>query len=99
MVPREGIEPSRYCYHRILSPARLPIPPPRRENGVSETNRTSDPLINSQLLHRLSYGDIPWCRLQDLNPQPIDYKSTGRSVELHRKMVEANGIEPPTPCL
>jgi hypothetical protein len=26
-------------------------------NGVSETNRTSDPLIKSQLLYRLSYGD------------------------------------------
>ena len=26
-VPRAGIEPARYCYHRILSPARLPIPP------------------------------------------------------------------------
>ena len=28
-VPREGLEPSRACAHRILSPARLPIPPPR----------------------------------------------------------------------
>ena len=26
-VPGAGIEPARYCYHRILSPARLPIPP------------------------------------------------------------------------
>lgn len=22
-----GVEPTRYCYHRILNPARLPIPP------------------------------------------------------------------------
>lgn len=29
MVPGEGLEPSRHCWHRILSPARLPIPPPR----------------------------------------------------------------------
>lgn len=28
-VPREGVEPSRYCYRRILSPLRLPIPPSR----------------------------------------------------------------------
>src|SRR2546425_11930651 len=29
MVPGEGVEPSRPCGHRILSPARLPIPPSR----------------------------------------------------------------------
>ena len=28
-VPRAGIEPARYCYHWILNPARLPIPPSR----------------------------------------------------------------------
>jgi site-specific DNA recombinase len=27
VVPRTGIEPAQYCYHWILSPARLPIPP------------------------------------------------------------------------
>jgi hypothetical protein len=27
-VPGKGLEPLRYCYHRILNPARLPIPPP-----------------------------------------------------------------------
>lgn len=26
-MAREGIEPTRYCYHGILSPARLPVPP------------------------------------------------------------------------
>ena len=29
LVPVVGVEPTRYCYHRILSPARLPIPPYR----------------------------------------------------------------------
>jgi hypothetical protein len=29
VVPGEGIEPSRYLYHWILSPARLPVPPSR----------------------------------------------------------------------
>ncbi len=28
MVGREGLEPSYPCGHGILSPARLPIPPP-----------------------------------------------------------------------
>ncbi len=27
MVGEEGLEPSRYCYHKILSLARLPVPP------------------------------------------------------------------------
>ncbi len=30
VVPWVGIEPTRYCYHWILNPARLPIPPPRQ---------------------------------------------------------------------
>ncbi len=29
MVPEEGVEPTRPCGHRILSPARLPVPPLR----------------------------------------------------------------------
>lgn len=30
MVPLVGLEPTRYRYHRILSPARLPISPQRQ---------------------------------------------------------------------
>ena len=30
-MPAEGIEPTRSCDHWILSPARLPVPPRRRE--------------------------------------------------------------------
>ncbi len=33
MVPVVGVEPTRYCYLRILSPTRLPIPPYR--HGVA----------------------------------------------------------------
>jgi hypothetical protein len=29
VVPRVGLEPTRCHHHRILNPARLPIPPPR----------------------------------------------------------------------
>jgi hypothetical protein len=29
MVPGEGLEPTSPCGRRILSPLRLPIPPPR----------------------------------------------------------------------
>jgi predicted RNA-binding protein with RPS1 domain len=31
MVPREGIEPSIPCGPRILSPVRIPVPPPRHK--------------------------------------------------------------------
>src|SRR6185369_2575495 len=30
LVPGGGIEPPRYCYRRILSPLRLPVPSSRR---------------------------------------------------------------------
>ncbi len=41
MVPGEGIEPSLCCQNWILSPARLPIPPPRQvESRVTAANRT-----------------------------------------------------------
>ena len=29
-----GLEPTRYCYHRHLKPARLPIPPLLRTNDI-----------------------------------------------------------------
>ena len=32
-VPVTGLEPVRYCYHGILSPGRLPIPPHRHGNA------------------------------------------------------------------
>ena len=27
LMRKMGLEPTRYCYHRHLKPARLPIPP------------------------------------------------------------------------
>ena len=51
---------------------------------------------------------IKWCRREDLNPQPTDYKSVALPIELHRLtivgksktiMMDADGIEPPTLCL
>ena len=35
MVPVTGVEPVRYRYHWILSPARLPIPSHRHTLGTS----------------------------------------------------------------
>ena len=55
-------------------------------------------LATSLLLH--IQGFYRWCRLKELNPQPTDYKSVALPIELSRqKMVEAEGLEPPTLCL
>jgi hypothetical protein len=63
----EGLEPSRGCPHRILNPARLPIPPPEPgarsgrhvpANSGAEGNRTPDLLNAIQALSQLSYGPI-----------------------------------------
>ena len=56
-MPATGVEPVRYRYHRILSPARLPIPPRRHTlNCVNGTYRarTCDPLLVRQMLSQLS---------------------------------------------
>ena len=37
LVPVVGVEPTRYRYHRILSPARLPIPSHRRMSLATHT--------------------------------------------------------------
>jgi hypothetical protein len=57
----EGLEPSRGFPHRILNPARLPIPPPELQNSWSgaEGNRTPDLLNAIQALSQLSYGPEP----------------------------------------
>ena len=44
LVPEEGIEPTLHCWNRILSPARLPVPPFR---------------LRSRLLRPLRTGIIP----------------------------------------
>ena len=33
-MQKMGLEPTRYCYHRHLKPARLPIPPLLRTNDI-----------------------------------------------------------------
>ena len=36
VVPRVGLEPTRYCYQRILSPLRLPFRHPGNKKGKRE---------------------------------------------------------------
>ena len=55
-MPEVGLEPTRPCGHRILSPARLPIPPLRRAEPQHYTN------VHSPLDIRGEYvrGQVLW---------------------------------------
>ena len=44
-VPGVGIEPTRHCYHWILSPARLPIPPPGQMELLLEARHKDNPIF------------------------------------------------------
>ena len=87
---------------RILSPVRLPIPPPRHgpwfyigkaEDGV----RTRDPHLGKVVFYHWTTSAI-WfkCRLKDLNPRPSDYKSDALPTELSR-LSAGEGTRTPTP--
>ncbi len=45
LVPRAGIEPARSHPHRILNPARLPVPPPRQRIRIIRKVVTKSQLI------------------------------------------------------
>ena len=57
LVPRAGIEPARYNIPQDFKSCASTYSA-TQAYGVPETIRTSDPLIKSQLLYRLSYGDV-----------------------------------------
>ena len=79
----EGFEPSRGCPHRILNPARLPIPPPElrpsrrtafvRRSGA-EGSRTPDLLNAIQALSQLSYGPFARPRKPFARAEWLDFK-------------------------
>src|SRR6476660_1605463 len=69
-VPAEGIEPTRSCDHWILSPARLPVPPRRREeiklrkrSGSSSARRSARRSFERILPHSSHSPLCPHCRL------------------------------------
>lgn len=73
MVLKEGLEPSRYFYHRILSPVRLPF----RHfsiDGVPPETRTPDPFIKSEMLYHWASGTY-WLGRVDSNHRMSESKS------------------------
>ncbi len=96
MVLKKGLEPLRYCYHRILSPVRLPF----RHfsiNGAPPETRTPDPFIKSEMLYHWASGTIigwvGWIRTnacQNQNLMPYRLATT-------QLMVDRSGFEPLNP--
>jgi hypothetical protein len=41
-VPGIGVEPTRPCGHRILSPARLPVPPARHADSIASNQKAGN---------------------------------------------------------
>ena len=85
-------------HRRILSPVRLPVPPPRRgsaKSGKRGSNPRPPPWQGGAL--PLSYFRMLGCRLKDLNPRPSDYKSDALPTELSRLFysMRVKGLEPP----
>ena len=54
-MPATGIEPVLYCYNRILSPARLPVPP-RRQTQIGGTQRSwEEPIYHARAPSRSDF--------------------------------------------
>src|SRR5699024_99185 len=74
-------------YRRILSPVRLPVPPPRRYSNWQSGKRGSNPRPppwQGDALPLSYFRKGLSCRLKDLNPRPSDYKSDALPTELSR---------------
>ena len=60
LVPAAGVEPARYRYHRILSPARLPIPSRRHKplnyNSISYNSQN----VKQRWNIFMKYRKITW---------------------------------------
>ena len=69
---------------RILSPVRLPVPPPRLELKSERRGSNPRPPPWQGDVLPLNYFRLKKCRLKDLNPRPSDYKSDALPTELSR---------------
>lgn len=67
--------------------------------GCEGWNRTSDQMINSHLLYRLSYITFNWSGWVDLNHRPPASKAgrlTGLTIHPDRNLAAPMGLEPMT---
>ncbi len=59
-------------------------------NGGGGQIRTAEPEgadLQSAAFSHFATPPFRWCRQEDLNPQPTDYKSVALPIELHRHSV------------
>ena len=64
LMPATGIEPVLYFYNRILSPARLPVPPRRQSSYKKNCIATYvQKLSLTSYLSMLSYRTIQWAEV------------------------------------
>ena len=55
--------------------------PPEGEAGAASRPRTDNIQLGRLTLYQLSYSRL-WCPKQELNPQPLVYKTTALPIEL-----------------
>ncbi len=91
-MPRTGIEPVRCCHRRILSPVRLPVPPPRPLLSERRDSNPRPPPWQGGVLPLNYVRILSLCRLHDLNTRPSDYKSDALPTELSRPNIFLCGL-------
>ena len=81
---------TKVTLRRILSPVRLPVPPPRPLTSERRGSNPRPPPWQGGVLP-LNYVRI-LCRLHDLNTRPSDYKSDALPTELSRQLLIKCGL-------
>ena len=92
----KGIEPTRPCGHRILSPARLPVPPARRNSKIPRKPRGLHCIrcirYGLFLCHCLSLsvmvGD------PEIDKKPYKTKNSAVKARKRKSRVPEEGVEP-----
>ena len=75
MVPKTGVEPVRYRYHGILSPACLPIPP-LRQLELLYHRQDGNAIVFSQkfsVIMKNNYCFFPFIRLSFIKIQKMEF--------------------------
>ena len=95
MVLKEGLEPSRYCYHRILSPVRLPF---RHFSNMVSHRRLElrTPSLKVKCSTTELVGHI-WLGRVDSNHRMSESKSDALPLGYNPTMVDRSGFEPLKP--
>ena len=91
---------TKVTLRRILSPVRLPVPPPRPLTSERRGSNPRPPPWQGGVLPLNYVRNYSECRLHDLNTRPSDYKSDALPTELSRPCsipMRVKGLEPPRP--